>query len=116
MSVTIHRTELDSDRPRFFFGPANRLRHFAPLVPSAHLRARPDWVHTMFYRKNLYAREQVVRLVIGLGVAVGGFIGLRGSWIGYILIASGSFVALTGVLGFCPGCALAGRKLRQQAR
>ena len=63
----------------------------------------------MFYRKNLYAFEQIARLVGGAAIAVGGPIFLAG-WPGWALTATGVFLAVTGVFGFCPACAMVGRK------
>ena len=63
----------------------------------------------MFYRKNLYAFEQIARLVGGAAIAIGGLIFLAG-WPGWALAATGAFLAVTGVFGFCPACAMVGRK------
>lgn len=67
----------------------------------------------MLYRKNVYQWEQVVRIVLGIAIAVISYVSLPATWFGYLNIASGVFVALTGVFGFCPACALVGRRLKQ---
>lgn len=63
----------------------------------------------MLYRKNLYAAEQIVRLVAGAAMIAGGLLLVTG-WLGWVLAASGLFTALTGIFGFCPACAMVGRK------
>jgi len=41
----------------------------------------------------------------------GGLVGLSGTPIGYLFACSGLVTALTGFFGFCPMCAMVGRKL-----
>jgi hypothetical protein len=36
--------------------------------------------------------------------------------LGWAVTAGGIGAALTGIFGFCPACALAGRRLKQRAR
>ena len=62
----------------------------------------------MFYRKNVYAWEQIVRLMAGAAIIAGGFILTQG-WLSYAIIATGLYTALTGVFGYCPACAMIGR-------
>ena len=64
----------------------------------------------MFYRKNVFAWEQIVRFVAGAAMIAYGLIGLPGNWVGYALAAGGLYTALTGFFGFCPACAMIGRK------
>lgn len=63
----------------------------------------------MFYRKNLYAWEQGIRIIGGLGVASLALWAMYGSLLGYGLAGMGLMVAMTGVVGYCPMCAIAGR-------
>ena len=65
----------------------------------------------MFYRKNIRGREQVVRIVAGAAMIACGLIGLAGNPVGFLVAGVGVFVGLTGIVGFCPACAMAGRKL-----
>jgi hypothetical protein len=55
----------------------------------------------MFYRKNVFAWEQIVRLAAGAVLIGGGLIYLAG-WLAYLVAAVGLYVALTGVFGYCP--------------
>ena len=41
----------------------------------------------------------------------GGLLAFPSSTVGYLIAASGLFLGLTGLFGFCPACALVGRKL-----
>jgi hypothetical protein len=65
----------------------------------------------MFYVKNVPGRERVVRVLAGVLMIACGLIGLAGLLVGYLIAASGVVTILTGFLGFCPMCAMAGRKL-----
>ncbi len=73
----------------------------------------------MFYAKNLPAFERVLRIAVGVGLTFCGMLYLKGAsggfW-GLVLAASGVGVVLTGFLGFCPFCALAGRKQDKNSR
>ena len=65
----------------------------------------------MIYQKNLPGWERVIRVMMGLALIVGGLFGLHGGLLGYGLVAMGAMVILTGFIGFCPACAMVGRKL-----
>ena len=64
----------------------------------------------MIYRKNLPAIERSLRTCGGVTIAAAslGMFGFAPS--GLIGAATGVFVVLTGVFGFCPACALLGRR------
>lgn len=64
----------------------------------------------MLYRKNMGGRERLARALGGALIAACalGLLGLTP--LGGVLAASGLGTALTGWLGFCPACALAGRR------
>jgi hypothetical protein len=64
----------------------------------------------MFYRKNVGSKESWAR-VLGGSLIVACALTLIGTTpLGLVLAASGVFTALTGLFGYCPACALAGRK------
>jgi len=71
----------------------------------------------MFYRKNLPGWERVMRLVGGIVmIAYGlfgmpGLPGMPGAMAGYLIAGTGAVAILTGFFGFCPMCAMVGRKL-----
>jgi hypothetical protein len=60
-----------------------------------------------FYRKNIRNSEQVVRIAIGLLAAAASIIYLSG-WLAILLAAGGIVFALSGLVGYCPMCAVAG--------
>lgn len=64
----------------------------------------------MFYRKNLPAGERWARMALGLVIAGAG-VALAG-WTpaGWLALAAGLGAAATGLVGFCPACALLGRR------
>ena len=68
----------------------------------------------MFYSKKVPAWERIVRVVmgaIGLGYAVMNW-GVSGLAVG--LGVMGAMLAISGLVGFCPMCALVGRKLKSK--
>lgn len=65
----------------------------------------------MFYTKNVPNWERVLRIVMGLaglGFAAMNW-GVSGLAVGVGLM--GAMLAMTGLIGFCPACAMVGRKL-----
>jgi hypothetical protein len=69
--------------------------------------------HAMLYVKNLPMWERSLRIGGGAAVAIYAFLYIGGAP-GWIIAAGGVGAALTGVLGFCPACALAGRRLAKR--
>lgn len=68
----------------------------------------------MLYIKNLPLWERALRLSAGAGLAAYALLYMRGLP-GWALLACGAGVALTGLIGFCPACALAGRRIAKAA-
>jgi hypothetical protein len=65
----------------------------------------------MFYAKNVSAFERILRLGLGATLIFLGFWIGKGPVLTALLVGSGLSIALTGFFGFCPMCALVGRKL-----
>ena len=67
----------------------------------------------MLYRKNLPTWERTARAVAGVAMMLCGFLGpgLAETPVGMILAATGAITLLSGLVGFCPACAMVGRKL-----
>jgi len=65
----------------------------------------------MLYVKNVPGWERAVRVVAGLAMIACGLLGLSGLVIGYAIAGVGVSTLLTGFIGFCPMCAMAGRRL-----
>ena len=59
------------------------------------------------YRKNIGGGQQIARIVVGLGGAAAGLLLLEAPW-SLMAGAAGAIFALTGVVGYCPMCAMAG--------
>ena len=73
----------------------------------------------MLYRKNVPVWERVLRILAGIGLAalsffVGPQLGAPAGLVITLLIGSAVFVAVTGFVGWCPACAMVGRKLKNQ--
>jgi uncharacterized membrane protein YeiB len=71
----------------------------------------------MFYRKNLPGWERAVRSVGGVVMIAYGLLGMPvllsmpGTMAGYLIAGTGVIAILTGFFGFCPMCAMVGRRL-----
>ncbi len=64
----------------------------------------------LYFKTNLPGWERFARIAAGLVAAILAFmfaLAPIGMWIG---IAGGMMFALTGLVGFCPMCAMVGRK------
>jgi len=72
----------------------------------------------VIYKKNVPAWEQILRVLAGAGIAAYAVFALPGTPVGYGAIAAGAMLAVTGLFGWCPMCALGGRSVggRQAAR
>lgn len=64
----------------------------------------------MFYRKNLPGWERAMRVILGAVMIGFGLAGLAAP-LGYLIAAAGAIAILTGFFGFCPMCAMVGRRL-----
>ena len=64
----------------------------------------------MFYVKNLPVWERWGRGLFGLMLGAAGAAIFGNSAIGWVLLAIGAVALSTGFVGFCPFCALVGRK------
>lgn len=69
----------------------------------------------MFYPKNVPNWERAIRVVFGIALIVVAILQQQFGLLGTIvLIASGISAIATGFVGWCPACALVGRKIKQQ--
>jgi hypothetical protein len=64
----------------------------------------------MFYAKNVPNRERVARIIVGLLVVAFGLAKV-GGLIGGLIAISAAGIVVSGLVGFCPACALVGRRL-----
>jgi Protein of unknown function (DUF2892) len=65
-----------------------------------------------FFVKNVPSTERAIRLILGAAAVTFGLV--TGSTLGWIVLASGVMFTATGLFGFCPMCALAGRRLARK--
>ena len=59
------------------------------------------------YRKNIGGLHQATRVALGVAVAVAAFMYLAGA-AAWLVALGGAGFALTGAIGYCPMCAVAG--------
>jgi len=69
----------------------------------------------MFYVKNVPTWERVLRVIVGLAVVAWGVLALGGLW-GTVVALSAVGIVMSGLFGFCPACAMVGRKLDKAKR
>lgn len=67
---------------------------------------------TMFYIKNVPVWERVLRIMIGLGLVLYVLFGQPAMFVSILSLSTAAFVVLTGFFGWCPMCALVGRKIK----
>jgi len=65
----------------------------------------------MFYAKNVPNGERLLRVVAG-AVAAGLSLALLGGTAGWLVAAGAAGLVASGLFGFCPACALVGRRLK----
>lgn len=66
----------------------------------------------MVYLKNIGTTERRLRVAAGIVAAIAGVAYFGFTPVGFGIAAAGIMGALTGAVGFCPACALVGRKLK----
>ncbi len=65
----------------------------------------------MFFQKNLPMWERALRMCVGLLIVAAGFFIPLEPMLKWAAIGGGIMFACTGFIGFCPMCAMVGRKL-----
>ena len=64
----------------------------------------------MFYAKNLPMWERLLRTLGGIGAIAYGWLAAPSSTVVLIAVAAGVTLILTSLFGFCPACAMVGRR------
>jgi hypothetical protein len=64
----------------------------------------------MIYRKNLPAFERLARFGAALGLCIATWL-FRDGPLGLVFAILAATAALTAIFGFCPACAMVGRRL-----
>jgi hypothetical protein len=65
----------------------------------------------MIYVKNVPGWERALRFVVGAAAGAAAIVHFGPSLTGFAVGAVGAMAAMTGLIRFCPACALVGRKL-----
>ncbi len=65
----------------------------------------------MLYVKNVPPIERAIRVLMGIGLLVAAVMWLGANAKGWIIGAMGMMAAMSGLVGWCPMCAMVGRKL-----
>ncbi|MDZ4099620.1 MAG: DUF2892 domain-containing protein [Methylophilaceae bacterium] len=68
----------------------------------------------MFYVKNVPVWERWLRIMMGVALLLAPIVWLDWGTLGIVLGAMGAMGVMTGLMGYCPVCALAGRKLEEK--
>jgi hypothetical protein len=63
-----------------------------------------------FIKRNLPLWERVLRVAVGLGIVWAVWAGLTVGIVSWIAGATAATMVLTAFVGFCPACALVGRR------
>ena len=66
----------------------------------------------MLYTKNIPAWERSLRILLGLACAAFAVMAWEESKLAVAAAGMGASLAATGLFGFCPGCAMIGRRLK----
>jgi hypothetical protein len=66
----------------------------------------------MMYVKNVPVWERIVRLLIAVAAIAYGLSAATGP-LQWIVVAGAACLAMSGLLGFCPACAMVGRRLNK---
>lgn len=64
----------------------------------------------MFYVKNVPVWERLLRGVAGAALAIYALVALEGT-AAWLSVAAAAGMVLSGLFGFCPACAMVGRRL-----
>ncbi|MBI5958440.1 MAG: DUF2892 domain-containing protein [Chloroflexi bacterium] len=73
----------------------------------------------MFYPKNVPTIERIGRVISGIALIIVGLWRLSAGSadavvVTVLLISTAVFIMVTGFIGWCPACAMVGRKLKQK--
>ncbi|RKE36407.1 hypothetical protein B0G76_2587 [Paraburkholderia sp. BL23I1N1] len=64
----------------------------------------------MFYIKNVPGWERVIRIILGVVGTVLSILFLKGI-VGIFVALAAAGIVISGLVGFCPACAMVGRRL-----
>ena len=73
--------------------------------------AKPEEASFMSFKRNIPGWERALRAALGIGLLALVWMVPLTSLVGWAVGLGGGVMALSAVMGFCPACALAGRRL-----
>lgn len=62
------------------------------------------------FKSNIGSKERIVRVIGGGLIILCGLVGLHATPLGIAIAAAGGISVVTGLIRYCPACAMAGRK------
>ena len=65
----------------------------------------------MLFNRNIPSWERALRIIAGIAMAAAGFVWFSASLLGWGIAGSGIILLATGFTGYCPACAIAGRRI-----
>lgn len=63
-----------------------------------------------FLKRNLPHWERAIRIIAGAAIALGVFSGYTTGILSWLALATAATLILTAFVGFCPACAMIGRR------
>jgi hypothetical protein len=69
----------------------------------------------MIYAKNVPGWERVLRIIVGLAVVAFSILTFKGV-VGIVIALAAAGIVISGLVGFCPACAMVGRRLAKQQK
>jgi uncharacterized membrane protein HdeD (DUF308 family) len=64
----------------------------------------------MHCKRNVGRTQRVVRVALGVVAIAGGLLLTKDVVVGYSIAAMGGMLLMTGIIGFCPACAVGSGK------
>lgn len=64
----------------------------------------------MIYAKNLPGWERMLRMLLGTAAITYGLLSIPSTIVVVLAVAVGTMIILTSLFGFCPACAMIGRR------
>jgi hypothetical protein len=65
----------------------------------------------MLYVKNVPGWERALRVLMGIALIAASVAHFGSTTTGWVVGIAGAMAAMSGLLGFCPACAMVGRRL-----
>jgi hypothetical protein len=107
----LRRGFLKKYRQKKYHPFAESFFRFPPSSPTGERPHNKIWRSKMLYVKNVPGWERAARAAMGVGLVAAAVVHFGPTPLGWGVGAMGAMAAMTGLIGFCPACAMVGRKL-----